>query len=75
MVVGNTPIRAEFLAIYAYRPTIPPGFLEAVEEVEKGMASSMKLIDLVMARENEMDSLKSQVDVDLDDVDRREDDE
>lgn len=39
------------------------------------MASSMKLIDLVMARENEMDSLKSQVDVDLDDVDRREDDE
>jgi hypothetical protein len=49
--------------------------LEAVEEVEKGMASSMKLIDLVMARENEMDSLKSQVDVDLDDVDRREDDE
>jgi hypothetical protein len=48
--------------------------LEAVEEVEKGMASSMKLRDLVMARENEMDSLKSQVDVDLDDVDRREDD-
>jgi hypothetical protein len=48
--------------------------LEAVEEVEKRMASSMKLRDLVMARENEMDSLKSQVDVDLDDVDRREDD-